>query len=283
MGARVVPFLFFLCFPAGYIQSWTRYLKEKVCKQHWNISCCYFRSKPRHISFPEESSENQETPTSPQAPEVPCLCSFSKHSQCIHALVAQVSPCLAPEGWEMWCQALSLEQQCRDAVQPEKSTPPSPHRTTTWSSGLGASSPQLPGACSPKMLWHIYLLWFQIPSLQPMLMLSHCCAPNLLHLQVAGAVLSPSPSSQFASSLSFSPSPSLSSFFWLGADSYTYCQAQHRACSSPFPCCRVMQALESLPGERVILCSHSPPLHPNAGSCFSSFCAFIPHTKKINH
>lgn len=187
--------VFFSHFPAGCIQSWARYLKEEVWKQHWDISCRYFSSKPRHISFPEESSENQKTPTSPQAPEMPCSCSFSKHGQCTRALVTQVSPRLAPGGWEMWCQALSLGQQRRDAVQPEDSTPPSPFRATMWWSGLGASSSQLPGACSPEMLWHIYLLWFQIPPLQTMLMLSHCCAPNLLHLQIAGAVLSPSPSS----------------------------------------------------------------------------------------
>lgn len=175
MGARVVPCIFFFVLPAGYIQSRARYLKEEVWKQHWDTSCCYFSSKPRYISFPEGSSENHETPTSLQAPETPCSCSFSKHSQCIHALVAQVSPCSAPEGWEMWCQALSLGQQRREAVEPEGSTPPSPHRATMCSSGFGVPSPQLPEACSPEMLWHIYSLWLHIPSLQPMLMLTLLC------------------------------------------------------------------------------------------------------------
>lgn len=116
----------FLCFPAGYIQSLARYLKKEVWKQHWDTSCCYFSSKPGHISFPEGSSENHETPRSLQAPEMPCSCSFSKHGQCIHALVTRVSPCLAPEGWKVWCQALSLGQPCREAIQPEDSPPPSP-------------------------------------------------------------------------------------------------------------------------------------------------------------
>lgn len=153
---------------------------------------------------------------SPQAPETPYSCSFSKHHQCIHTLVTQVSSCLAPESWELWCQSPSLGQQRRDAVQTEDTTSPSPHRATTWSSGLEASSPHLSGACSPEMLWHIFFALVSNPH-SP----SHADAHTAVYPTYCTCMLlqqssSPSPLLNLPGLFL---SPSLSSFFWLGADS----------------------------------------------------------------
>lgn len=122
---------------------------------------------------------------------------------------------LAPEGWEMWRQGLSLGERHREAAQPEGSTPPSPHKAPTCSSGFGISSPQLSEACSPEMLWHIYLLSFQTPLLQPMLMFT------LLRTQPAastGCWNSPLPQSFFSvCQLCLCLPPSLSSFSLVGS------------------------------------------------------------------
>lgn len=212
VGTRVFPYIFFYDSQLVIYTFWARYQKEEVWKQHWDTSCCHFGSKPRHISFPEGSLENQETPTSLQAPEMPWSCSFSKHSQCVHALVTQVSPCLAPEGWKVWCQALILGQQCREATQPEDSTLPSPQ------CALLALEPLLPscrGLLTRDALAHTYLLWFQIPSLQPMLMFTLLCTQAAA---LTGCWSSPLPQ-LFFSVCQVSPSlpPSLSSFFLVGS------------------------------------------------------------------
>lgn len=100
-----------------------------------------------------------------------------------------------------------------------------------FSSGeLFSPSPQMLGVCSPEVSW------FQIPSLHPMSVLSHCCITTLLHPPMC-CWRNPLPQplvSIFQVSLSREQARRLT------ADSQTCRQAQHKACSSLFPSCRVM-------------------------------------------
>lgn len=95
------------------------------------------------------------------------------------------------------------------------------------------SSPQLPGACSPEMLWHI------CPGFKSPLTTPCQCSHTAVRPPCCTYVLLEKPSPQPLVSVC-QVSLSQEQARRLTADSQTYCQAQHKACSSPFPSCRVM-------------------------------------------
>lgn len=163
--------------------------------------------------------ENHKTPMSPQAPETPCSCSFSKHGQCIHTLVAQVPPCLAPDGCEMWFQALSPGEQCREAAQPKDSILPSLHRATMCCFWLWSLfSPADRDLLTRDALAYLFALVSNPLHPAHVDALTLLCTQPAASLHVAGVVLFPQPLFS-VSQVSLSLLPSLSSFLWLGEDS----------------------------------------------------------------
>lgn len=203
MGSRFVPCIYILMLPNWLYSILGQIPTETVWKQQLNISYCCFSTKPRHISFPEGTSGNLYEPTGSRNTLLMQLFKssavyshscytglFLLSSGKLGVVVPVIQPGTAAQGCSTkWGHHITFTPQSDNLV--------------FWPWSL--FSPSVRCLLTRDALAHYFCFGFKSP-LSVSCWCSHSCVPNLPHLYVAGAAFFPQPFSQFARSLSLSPS-----------------------------------------------------------------------------